>query len=376
MGASSDSSGKDRPASPSRSTWWVHSLLGALAVLLLQAAYGALAPASPLPPQQVHAQPPQAQAQAQPLSQQHPSPGAALAGGAAAAAAAAARAQLPGGGFSPPQLVPGLGALSDLYAKYREELLEVRKLALKFCSTPKPAGFPHTHKCLSTLEEMELLYIGIREAPPANMLEVASASGYSTLWILMALHRNGRGVLHSFDLFQTPYPDVLDPALGQRHWRFTLGDVLKTYPSYAKESGIFFDRLLIDAEHTAAFGYFYIDAIIQPQMALLQVRANNASAPATMDFTVHDLYHYENSQGVTGEGEVVLKWMGYMTPLAHLQCLPTFNMIHRPERHEAIRSIQKIVLGAEAEAQAPLIGQFPHGDLSLRCTVWAEPMKK
>jgi hypothetical protein len=79
---------------------------------------------------------------------------------------------------------------------------------------------------------------------------------------------------------------------------------------------------------------------------------------------------------VTGEGEVVLKWMGYMTPLAYMQCLPTFNMVHKPARHEALRAIQRSVLGPEAEAQAPLIGQFPHGDLSLRCTVWAEPMPK
>ena len=280
----------------------------------------------------------------------------------------------PSNGFNPPQLIPGMGGLATLYARYKEELLAVRKLALKFCSTPKPAGFPHTHKCLSTLEEMELLYIGIREAPPAHMLEVASASGYSTLWIIYALHMNGGGVLHSFDLFQTPWPDVLDAALREKHWRFTLGDVLKTYPSFAKESGIFFDRVLIDAEHTAAFGYFYIEEIIQPQIALLQVRANNASAPATMDLTVHDVYHFEGSQMVSGEGEVVLKWLGYMTPLSFMQCMPTFNMVHRPARHEALRAIQRSVLGPEAEAQAPLIGQFPHGDLSLRCAVWAEPM--
>ncbi len=289
-------------------------------------------------------------------------------------ASASAAASAVGGGFNPPQLIPGLAGLAALYAKYREELLEVRRLALKFCSTPKPAGFPHTHKCLSTLEEMELLYIGIRETPPGHMLEVASASGYSTLWIVSALHRNGRGVLHSFDLFQTPFPDVLDPALAQRHWRFTLGDVLMTYPNFAKDTGIFFDRVLIDAEHTAAFGYFYIDAIIQPQIALLQARATNTSAPAVIDLTVHDVYPFEGDQGVTGEGEVVLKWMGYMTPLAYMQCLPTFNAVHRPARHEALRAIQRTALGPEAEAQAHLIGQFPHGDLSLRCAVWAEPM--
>ena len=364
MGAGTDASGKDKQPPPRSSSWWLF-LLGALTCLALQQLPRLAAAPAPLPP---------LPAAAPPASTLAAFSAAAPSGAAAAASAAALLGGAGAGGFNPPQLIPGLAGLAALYAKYREELLEVRRLALKFCSTPKPAGFPHTHKCLSTLEEMELLYIGIREAPPANVLEVASASGYSTLWILSALHRNGRGVLHSFDLFQTPYPDVLDAAVGQRHWRFTLGDVLKTYPGFAKESGIFFDRVLIDAEHTAAFGHFYIDAIVQPQLALLQARATNASAPATIDFTIHDVYHFEGSQAPSGEGEVVLKWMGYMTPLVYMQCMPTFNMIHRPARHEALRAIQRSVLGPEAEAQAPLIGQFPHGDLSLRCAVWAEPM--
>ena len=272
-------------------------------------------------------------------------------------------------------MLADIDGLSRLYKKYREELLEVRKLALAFCSTPKPAGFPHTHKCLSTLEEMELLYLGIRERPPAHMLEVASASGYTTLWIIHALHKNGGGLLHSFDLFQTPWPDVLDPKLRDKHWRFTLGDVLQTYPAYASSTGLVFDRILIDAEHTASFGYFYIDQIIQPQLRALQARANNESSVAVMELTVHDIYYFAEKQGVTGEGEVVLKWLGYMVPLSHIQCLPTFNLVHRLDRHNELRAVQISVLGAEAEAKAPLIGQFPHGDLSLRCIFWTHPQK-
>ena len=278
------------------------------------------------------------------------------------------------GGLIPP-LIPDLASgLPALYEKYADELRAVRVLSLAFCATPKPAGFPHTHKCLSTLEEMELLYIGIRERPPANMLEVASASGYSTLWIVSALARNGGGLLHSYDLFKTPFPDVLDPALEARHWRFTQGDVIKVYPAFARSSGLLFDRVLIDAEHTASFGYFYIEEIIQPQLLVLQAKANATAAPRLLDLTVHDIYHFEGAQGVTGEGEVILKWMGYMMPLANIQCLPTFNPIHKPARHAALRKIQRAALGPEAEAAAGRIGQFPHGDLSMRCAIIAEPL--
>lgn len=136
----------------------------------------------------------------------------------------------------PPALAYSLNGLSALYAKYGVELMEVRKLAKKFCSTPKPAGFPHTHKCLSTLEEMELLYMGIRERPPVTMLEVASASGYSTLWIVSAMAKNGGGRLYSFDLFKTPFPDVLDATLEEAHWEFTQGDVHETL-KYVVEGG-------------------------------------------------------------------------------------------------------------------------------------------
>lgn len=274
----------------------------------------------------------------------------------------------------PPALAYSLNGLSALYAKYGVELMEVRKLAKKFCSTPKPAGFPHTHKCLSTLEEMEMLYMGIRERPPVTMLEVASASGYSTLWIVSAMAKNGGGRLYSFDLFKTPFPDVLDAGLEEAHWEFTQGDVHETLKYVVEGGGLVFDRILIDAEHTRAFGYFYLNEIIRPQLKALQEASNNQGGKLVVDITVHNVFHFEGGEEVTGEGDVVLNWAGYQLPLQEILCLPSFNPKHNPMRHAAVRAMQKAVLGEEGEGQK--IGQFPHGDFSLRCVFRVEPMEE
>jgi len=272
----------------------------------------------------------------------------------------------------PPALTYTLTGLKQLYIKYGPELMEVRKLALKFCSTPKPAGFPHTHKCLSTTEEMEMLYMGIRERPPATMLEVASASGYSTLWIVSAMAKNGEGKLYSFDIFKTPFPDVLDPALEAAHWEFTQGDVHETLKYVVEGGGLVFDRILIDAEHTREFGHFYLNDIIRPQLKALQEASNAQGEKLVVDITVHDVFHFEGNEEVTGEGDVVLNWAGYQLPLSELLCLPSFNPKHNPIRHAALRTMQKAVLGEEGESHK--IGQFPHGDFSLRCVFRVEPL--
>ena len=77
--------------------------------------------------------------------------------------------------------------------------------------------------------EAEISYLTIRALRPRTVLEIGSARGWSTTWLLRALHDNGAagdraGVLHTFDLTDDAVRTV-PPALSAGRWRFTRGDV-------------------------------------------------------------------------------------------------------------------------------------------------------
>jgi len=281
----------------------------------------------------------------------------AAAGAPAAAAAASPRA--PAGGLR--------GALEALYGRYAGELSAMRALARDFCALPLPAGWPHTNRCLSTIAEMELLYMRVREERPAHVLEVASAAGYTSLWLLSALGRNGNGTLHSFDVFATPFPAGLTPRLAEQ-WAFVQGDVHETFAGAT--AGVHFDLILMDAEHTREFGAFYRDTVLAPALVTLQERADAAGRRMRLDMTVHDVYHFEAPFGTSAEGEVFLRWLGDILPTADFSCW-TANDRSAPRRFALLEAVQRAALGPAADV---LFGQFPRGDLSARCAFFAEPM--
>jgi hypothetical protein len=259
--------------------------------------------------------------------------------------------------------------LTTRYSKYAPELRELRVKAALFCSTPKPKGWPHTHKCLSSVTEMELLYMHIRETKPERVLEIASAIGFTSMWLLSALTANGKGVLYSFDVYQTPFPNVLDAAIESRHWKFTLGSV---YNTYAKDfGGLAFETMLMDAEHTREFGAFYRDTVLAPQLAAAQIRADDSGQVQKVHITVHDVWEFENTFAVSSEGEVFLAWLGVLSPLVSSYCWTT-NPKMAPRRHALITDIQEAAMGAEANAMR--FGAFARGDLSVRCDFLFEPM--
>jgi hypothetical protein len=214
---------------------------------------------------------------------------------------------------------------------------------------------------------MELLYMRVREEKPAHVLEVASAIGYSTMWLIAALGANGGGTLHSFDVYATPFPDVLPPALAKQ-WVFVQGDVHATFAGAA--AGLDFQVILMDAEHTREFGAFYRDAVLAPALARLQERADATRARVRLDMTVHDVYHFEAPFGVSAEGEVFLAWLGRILPTADMACW-TANDQDAPRRFAMLEAVQRAALGAAADVE---FGQFPRGDLSARCTFFAEPL--
>lgn len=265
-------------------------------------------------------------------------------------------------------------ALEGLYARYASELVELRQLGETFCSALVPEGFPHTHKCLSTMAEMELLYMRVREDKPAHVLEIASALGYTTMYLLAALARNDDaghgGMLHSFDVFLTPFPDVL-PAHFANHWHFTQGDVHQTFAPFA---ALDYGVILMDAEHTRKFGLFYRDTVLAPAVVALQAKADATGSRAQLSMTVHDVYNFEcaaaKNVSVTDEGEVFLQWLGFLLPKVELQCW-TANDIEAPRRFALLSEVQAAALGPANDIE---FGQFPRGDLSVRCMFYAEPL--
>lgn len=259
------------------------------------------------------------------------------------------------------------GELTYLYGRYAKELADMRVLAKDFCSTPKPEGWPHTDKCLSTIFEMEILYMRIREEKPANVLEIASAIGYTTMYLLAALGKNGAGVLYSFDVFETPFPYVLDASLKQ-HWKFTHGNVYETFARVS--AGVDFQIILMDADHTREFGAFYRDTVLIPALARLQTLADETGTVKRIDMTVHDVYHFEWNWDVTAEGEVHLAWLGVELPLHTMSCYTT-NIFKSPRRATMVKAIQRAALGAADEIE---FGYMPRGDLSVRCAHIAEPL--
>lgn len=69
----------------------------------------------------------------------------------------------------------------DLYQKYDAELKDLRENWISFCSQKVPDGWPHKYYCSTSILETELLYLRIRYLKPRHILEVSSATGFSTL---------------------------------------------------------------------------------------------------------------------------------------------------------------------------------------------------
>jgi hypothetical protein len=126
----------------------------------------------------------------------------------------------------------------------------------------------------------------------------------------------------------------------------------------------------MDAEHTREFGAFYRDAVLSPAIAALQERADAAGAPARLDVTIHDVFHFEEPFDVTPEGKVFLAWLGALVPLETFSCWSA-NDILSPRRAAVLAEVQAAALGDANDIE---FGQFPRGDLSARCVFRAEPL--
>jgi hypothetical protein len=169
-----------------------------------------------------------------------------------------------------------------LYHEHAADLIRVRQLAARFCAneTVKPSGMPHVHHCLTGDTESEILYLRLRHFKPANVFEVSSAWGYSTLWILAALEDNGFGVLHSFDVFETQLPFVLDERHRNR-WVFHHGDMAHTFKPVAEE--VMPDYLHVDTCHEEACISWYLTNVVGAV-------ADQVSLHHPVHVSMHDIY--------------------------------------------------------------------------------------
>ncbi len=175
--------------------------------------------------------------------------------------------------------------------------------------------------------EAELTYLRLRELRPASVVEIGTFHGWSTTWILRALHDNGAGRLHSFDLVDHALRSV--PAeLAAGRWTFHHGDVRRNLSQLPNPV----EYLFIDAAHTAPFARWYTRVLLP------------GLVPET-PVSVHDVYHWRRP-GPFSEGRVVLGWLAGRG-IGHFTAAPA----HAREVSDAIYEV-KCELGLVAPVHA------------------------
>jgi predicted O-methyltransferase YrrM len=98
-------------------------------------------------------------------------------------------------------------------------------------------------------------YAVVRALQPSWVVETGVASGVSSAYLLLALQRNGRGILHSIDCNDQAYlpPNqtvgwIVPDALRSR-WHLHLGDASQLLPGLLRELGEI-DVFIHDSLHT------------------------------------------------------------------------------------------------------------------------------
>ncbi|MET7419607.1 class I SAM-dependent methyltransferase [Dactylosporangium sp. NPDC005555] len=175
--------------------------------------------------------------------------------------------------------------------------------------------------------EAEIAYLTVRALRPRTVLEIGSARGWSTTWLLRALRDNDMGTLHTFDLTGDATRSV-PPSLAADRWSFTRGDVrdgpLPDEPGF----------VLVDAAHTARFARWYTTELFD------RLRPGAAVA-------VHDVFHGRRPWPVS-EGAVVLGWLR-RHGIAHLTASPAAD----PDTHDRLVGLKlKLRLAAPVHAAA------------------------
>jgi len=169
------------------------------------------------------------------------------------------------------------------YEKYEQELIEITKEADDY-RINKTTMLPY--------RTVEMLYIFIREQKPNSIVEFSPHDGWSTFWMLKALEKNNKGIIHSFDLINN-ISIHLKKYIQKGYLKFYCGDVKENLTDEIVENSEFF---YIDTEHTAEMASWYENKIFQKKK-----NTNNF-------FGVDDVFH-KNITCYNSEAEYIVNFI-------------------------------------------------------------------
>ena len=271
------------------------------------------------------------------------------------ATATALPIRLPG---DPPSTPPGLAVgcnggspytlaeIRTLYARFGSDLVRAREAAERFCAIPKPEGWPHYHRCQYSTSEMELLYLLVRAERPLRVLELCSAVGYTSMWVLIALADNGLGELWSFDVFDTraAMSSLSELLLGRWHFEKGLVDDAVIFPLFDK---LTFDRIIMDADHSEKFTRWYTASVLSRH--LRQFSERRPGIPLAI--SIHDIFDTDDgSHPLSSEGRVALEWLSSNVSAAQKTCM-LMSPVHNEPLRSAVAAVRRDTLGVGAAAQ-------------------------
>lgn len=214
-----------------------------------------------------------------------------------------------------------LSQLESLYQKYGKEIADYRPTMRKWCEK--------SNSCKFGDYEAEMLYMLVREHKPQNVFEMAPNKGYSSHWILHALHLNDNtSKLYSFDIHDNSIKHM-DPEYKAR-WVFTLGDYSKLYDA-GKLRMEWFDFLFIDALHEPEFARGYCQRLFA-----------NHRRPNTV-VAIHDIV--ADPKGGGRESEEVYKYLAMAGNARNVFTYSRFampNSLYAPQTKTVLPKINKI----------------------------------
>lgn len=211
--------------------------------------------------------------------------------------------------------------LDALYHKYGAEIAEYRPVMRKWCEA--------TDSCKFGDYEVEMLYMLVREHKPQNVFEMAPNRGYSSHWILKALHLNDdTSKLHSFDIHAASTKYMNEKF--KPRWNFTLGDYAKIYDEGSLDMDKF-DFIFVDALHETDFARGYCRRLF----------ANHKRKSTVV--AIHDIV--ANKDGGGRESAEVYR---YLAMAGNAQNVFTFsrfampNLLYKPQTQKILPLVNQI----------------------------------
>ena len=177
--------------------------------------------------------------------------------------------------------------------------------------------------------EAEMLYMLIWEHKPQKVFKMAPNRGYSSHWILHALHLNDdTSELHSFDIHDTSTKHM-DPKY-EPQWVFTLGDYSELYNEGKLDMDVY-DFLFVDALHKPEFARGYCQRLFA-----------NHKRPDT-EVAIHDIV--ADPSGGGRESEEVYKYLAMANNARNVFTYSRFampNSLYTPQTKTVLPKINKI----------------------------------